>query len=103
MYVGDARQAAYVLCTAFGFRICGQGGPETGLADQRSLLLAHGRVRILLTSGLRADHPAAEYVARHGDGVAVVAFEADDAAATFEAALAGDAAALASPAVLTRG
>jgi 4-hydroxymandelate synthase len=103
MYVGDARQAAYVLCTGFGFRICGQGGPETGLADQRSLLLAHGGVRILLTSALRADHPAADYVARHGDGVSVVAFNAEDAGAVYESALAGGAAGLAAPTVLARG
>ena len=80
MYVGDARQAAYVLCTAFGFRVCGQGGPETGLAGQRILLLGQGDIRILLTSGLQADHPATEYVSRHGDGVAVVAFGTDDVA-----------------------
>ncbi|HET6211325.1 MAG TPA: 4-hydroxyphenylpyruvate dioxygenase, partial [Micromonosporaceae bacterium] len=52
LYVGDARQTAYYLCSGFGFRICGQGGPETGLADQRSLLLGQGDIRILLTSGL---------------------------------------------------
>ena len=69
-YVGDAQQTAYFLCTAFGFHLYGRGGPETGLADQRSLLLGHGRIRILLTSGLTADHPATRYVLRHGDGVA---------------------------------
>ena len=73
-YVGDARQAAYYLCTAFGFRIRGQGGPETGLTDQYSLLLTHGDIRIVLTSGLRPEHPAAQYVARHGDGIAIIAF-----------------------------
>ena len=83
LYVGDARQTAYFLCTAFGFRVCGQGGPETGLAGQRSLLLGQGDIRILLTSGLSADHPAAAYVARHGDGVAVVALRRTDAAAAF--------------------
>ena len=31
LYVGDARQAAFYYCTAFGFQIYGQGGPETGL------------------------------------------------------------------------
>ncbi len=72
LYVGDARQMAYYLCTAFGFRICGQGGPETGLDGQRSLLLRQGGVQILLTSALTADHPVAEYVSRHGDGVPVV-------------------------------
>jgi 4-hydroxymandelate synthase len=73
-YVGDARQTAYYLCTAFGFRVVGHGGPETGLVGQRSVLVRHGDIYLLLTSGLVPEHPATEYVARHGDGVAVVAF-----------------------------
>ncbi|RKE23369.1 4-hydroxyphenylpyruvate dioxygenase [Streptomyces sp. TLI_171] len=98
-YVGDARQAAYVLSAGMGFRLLGQGGPETGLAGQRTLLLGQGGCRVLLTSGLTADHPAARYVARHGDGVAVVAFGVADAAAAFDAAVAGGAAAVERPAV----
>jgi 4-hydroxymandelate synthase len=101
-YVGDARQTAYVLCTAYGFRICGQGGPETGLAGQRSLLLRQGDIRILLTSALGPEHPAYEYVARHGDGVAVVAFEVDDAADAYATAITGGAAAVAPPAAYAR-
>lgn len=77
-YVGDARQTAYFLCAAFGFRISGQGGPQTGLAGQRSLLLRHGDVHLVLTTGLEPDHPATEYVRRHGDGVAIIALAVDD-------------------------
>jgi len=73
-YVGDARQFAYYLCTAFGFHIAGHGGPETGLVGQRSVLVRHGDVYFVLTSGLVPDHPATEYVARHGDGVAIIGF-----------------------------
>ncbi|MEU5908678.1 4-hydroxyphenylpyruvate dioxygenase [Micromonospora sp. NPDC047527] len=80
LYVGDARQAAFYFSTAVGFQLCGQGGPETGLAGQRSLLLCHGDIRLLLTSGLSAEHPAARYVQRHGDGIAVIAVEVDDVA-----------------------
>lgn len=90
-YVGDARQAAFVLCSAFGFRLYGQGGPETGLPGQRSLLLGQGDCRLLLTSPLSPDHPAVQYVARHGDGVAVIAFGTPDAGAAFTAAVAGGA------------
>ncbi|MEV4412295.1 4-hydroxyphenylpyruvate dioxygenase [Catellatospora sp. NPDC049609] len=97
-YVGDARQTAYYLCTAFGFRICGQGGPQTGLAGQRSLLLQHGDIRIVLTSGLVPDHPATQYVGRHGDGVAIIAFATDDAAGLYESVVARGATALAGPA-----
>ncbi|MEU1399729.1 4-hydroxyphenylpyruvate dioxygenase [Micromonospora zamorensis] len=83
LYVGDARQAAFYFSTAVGFEICGQGGPETGLEGQRSLLLCHGDIRLLLTSGLSAEHPAARYVQRHGDGIAVVAVEVDDVASAY--------------------
>ena len=81
--MGDARQAAFFLCTAFGFRVLGHGGPETGLVAQLSLLLGHGDSRVLLTSALTADHPAEGYVSRHGDGVAVIAFSTEDAEAAY--------------------
>ncbi|MGI8665170.1 MAG: 4-hydroxyphenylpyruvate dioxygenase [Jatrophihabitans sp.] len=83
LYVGDAQQSAYYYGSAFGFEVGGQGGPETGLVGQRSLLMSQGGVRMVLTSGLYAEHPATEYVLRHGDGVAVVALRVDDVAETF--------------------
>ena len=83
LYVGDARQTAFYLGHAFGLQIHGQGGPETGLPDQRSLLLREDAVQLVLTSGLAADHPAADYVRRHGDGVAIVGLEVDDATTAY--------------------
>ncbi|HCT75080.1 MAG TPA: 4-hydroxyphenylpyruvate dioxygenase [Micromonosporaceae bacterium] len=96
-YVGDARQTAYFLCTAFGFRIRGQGGPQTGLAGQRSLLLQHGDINIVLTSGLVPNHPATEYVGRHGDGVAIIAMATDDAGAAYAQVVGRGAKSLAGP------
>jgi 4-hydroxymandelate synthase len=90
-YVGDARQSAFFLCTAFGFHVAGHGGPETGLDAQRTLLLRHGDSRVLLTSALSGAHPADGYVSRHGDGVAVIAFAVRDAAACYEQAVAAGA------------
>jgi 4-hydroxymandelate synthase len=83
LYVGDAQQSAYYFGSAFGFEVGGQGGPETGLIGQRSLLMCQGAVRMVLTSGLYAEHPATEYVQRHGDGVAVVALQVENAEQTF--------------------
>lgn len=88
LYVGDAHQAAQSLCAAYGFRVYGHGGPETGLAGQRSVLLGQGGVRLLLTSGLHKDHPASQFVAKHGDGVAVTAFGTDSVAAAYTEAVA---------------
>ncbi|OZV81647.1 4-hydroxyphenylpyruvate dioxygenase [Micromonospora echinospora] len=101
MFVGDARQAAFYFGTAVGFHLCGQGGPETGLTGQRSLLLRQADVRMVLTSGLTAEHPAATYVQRHGDGIAVVALEVDDAAGSYAELLARGATGVSAPRTFT--
>ena len=44
-WVGNARQAAHFLSTAFGFKITGYRGPETG---------AHDRASYRATSAFRA-------------------------------------------------
>jgi 4-hydroxymandelate synthase len=103
LYVGDARQAAFYYCTAFGFRLQGQGGPETGLKGQRSLLLSQGDIRMVLTSPLGADHPAAEFLRKHGDGVAVIALEVDDAEAAYEELVHRGAAPVSTPVKYTEG
>lgn len=102
-YVGDAQQWAFYLCTTFGFRVAGQSGPETGQDGSRSLLLRQGDTQVLLTSALTPDHPAADYVSRHGDGVSCIAFAVTDAAGQFEKAVAGGATPLESPATHSRG
>ncbi|MFF5174575.1 4-hydroxyphenylpyruvate dioxygenase [Micromonospora sp. NPDC000089] len=83
LYVADARQAASYFGTALGFRLGGQGGPDTGLTGQHSLLLTQGDIRLLLTTGIAPGHPATEYVRRHGDGIAVVALEVGDVAEAY--------------------
>jgi 4-hydroxymandelate synthase len=95
-YVGDAIAMTQSLCSVYGFRVYGRGGPETGLPGQRSVLLGQGAIRILLTSGLHEDHPASQFVARHGDGVAVIGFSTD-AAAAYADAIAAGAASIAKP------
>jgi 4-hydroxymandelate synthase len=102
-YVGDAQEVAQFLCSAFGFRRYGQGGPETGLAGQRSLLLGQGGIRLLVTSALTGDHPVARYVAQHGDGLACVAVRVDDAAGAYAAAVRAGALPVAEPRTWRRG
>lgn len=85
-YVGNAKQAAGFYRTHFGFTIKGYRGPETGCRETASYLLEQGKIRFLMTSAIRSDHPVADHVARHGDGVKVLALEVDDAAAALEAA-----------------
>ena len=97
LFVGDAQQSAFYYSAAFGFTVSGQGGPETGLVDQRSLLMTQAGINMVLTSGLTPEHPATEYVLRHGDGVAVIAMEVDDAVETFRELVSRGATALSEP------
>ena len=96
-YVEDAAEAARQLCDAFGFRVCGEGGPHTGLPDCRSLLLRQRDITLLLTSAVSESHPAAGYVKRHGDGVAVIGVQVADARAAFDEAIRKGAAPVAPP------
>jgi 4-hydroxyphenylpyruvate dioxygenase len=84
LYVGNAKQAAYYYAAAFGFRITAYRGLETGCRDAASYLLEQGNIRIVLTTGLESQHPAAEFVQRFGDGVLCVAFTVADAGLAYE-------------------
>jgi len=97
LFVGDAQQAAFYYTAAFGFTVIGQGGPETGLPGQRSLLMSQAGIRMVLTSGLHREHQATEYVLRHGDGVAAIGLEVDDATAAFDELVAAGARPLSTP------
>jgi len=86
-YVGNAKQASNYYRTAFGFQLVGYRGPETGTRDRASYLLQQNKVRLLLTSPLSPEHPAAAHVARHGDGVRDIALWVDDARLAFDLAV----------------
>jgi 4-hydroxyphenylpyruvate dioxygenase len=86
-YVGNAKQASHYYRTAFGFQLVGYRGPETGTRDRASYLLQQNKVRLVLTSPLGPDHPAAEHVALHGDGVRDIALWVDDARKAFDLAV----------------
>jgi 4-hydroxymandelate synthase len=103
LYVGDAIAAAHALRTAYGFRVYGHGGPDTGLAGQRTIVLGQGDVRVMLTSGLHHDHPASQFVAKHGDGVAVMAFRTDNAEADYAEAVAAGGSGLREPRTFQAG
>jgi 4-hydroxyphenylpyruvate dioxygenase-like putative hemolysin len=102
-YVGDVHQSAFFLTTAFGFRVVGHAGPETGLTGERSLLLAQGDIRLMLTSGLAPGHRATEYVRVHGDGVAVLALGVPDAREAYETSISRGAVSIEEPRVYERG
>jgi 4-hydroxyphenylpyruvate dioxygenase len=83
-YVGNAKQAAHYYKTAFGFQSLAYAGPETGIRDRVSYVLQQGKIRLVLTTPLTSDHPIAEHIKRHGDGVKILALSVDDAFDAFE-------------------
>ncbi|MHA6698173.1 4-hydroxyphenylpyruvate dioxygenase [Chryseobacterium sp. A301] len=83
-YVGNAKQAAHFYKTAFGFQSVAYAGPETGVRDRASYVLQQGKIRLVLTTGLKSDSPINEHVKKHGDGVKILALWVDDATSAFE-------------------
>lgn len=83
-YVGNAKQAAHFYKTAFGFQSEAYAGPETGMRDRASYVLKQNKIRLVLTSALRSDHPISDHVRKHGDGIKVLALWVDDAYKSYE-------------------
>lgn len=83
-YVGNAKQAAHFYKTAFGFQSLAYAGPETGVRDRSSYVLIQGKMRIMLTTPLKSDHPINQHIQKHGDGVHSLALWVDDAYDAFE-------------------
>ncbi len=83
-YVGNAKQAAHYYKTAFGFQSVAYAGPETGVRDKASYVLQQGKIRLVLTTALKSDHPVSEHVKKHGDGVKILALWVDDAYDAFK-------------------
>lgn len=83
-YVGNAKQAALYYKTAFGFQSVAYAGPETGVKDRVSYLLVQNKLRFVLTTSLFPDTDISRHVAKHGDGVKVLALWVDDARSAYE-------------------
>jgi 4-hydroxyphenylpyruvate dioxygenase len=83
LFVGNARQAAYFYEHALGFAPIAYRGLETGSRELVSHVLEQGKIRLVLTSALRRDHPVARGVSRHGDFVAAIGLTVNDAARAF--------------------
>ncbi len=99
-YVGNARQAAYYFCHAWGFSPVAYAGLETGVRDRSSYVIEQGNVRFVLTSPLVPMGEIAEHVKLHGDGVKVVALRVEDARKAYHEATMRGAQGVMEPAVL---
>ncbi|CAN5476787.1 4-hydroxyphenylpyruvate dioxygenase [soil metagenome] len=100
-YVGNAKQSAYYYQHAFGFSLVAYAGPETGVRDRASYVLQQGKVRFVLTTAMHPDHEITHHVAKHGDGVKVLALWVDDAEKAFFETMSRGARAHTSPQVLS--
>lgn len=87
LLVGNAKQAAYYYRRAFGFSQLAFAGPETGVREQASYVLAQGAIRLVVSTPLYPEDPMADHLRRHGDGVLDIAFLVDDVDACFAEAV----------------
>jgi 4-hydroxyphenylpyruvate dioxygenase len=86
-YVGNAKQSAMYYQAAFGYQLVAYKGPETGCRETVSFVLQQGKIRIVLTSAFSPEHPIAQHVTLHGDGVKTLALWVDDAEYNYYTAL----------------
>jgi len=87
IYTGNAKQAAYFFCLSFGFRLVAYSGLETGNRDHVSYVLEQGKIRLVVSGAYGPDHPIAEFVKQHGDGVKDIALLVDDVESAFSEAV----------------
>lgn len=86
LYVGNAKQAAHFYKTAFGFQSLAYAGLETGLKDRTSYVLVQDKIRLVLTTPMPGteNQEIFAHLAKHGDGVKVIALWVDDATRSWE-------------------
>jgi len=84
LYVGNAKQAAHFYKTAFGFQSHAYRGLETGSRNQVSYVLKQDKIRLVLTTPLNSESPINNHLAKHGDGVKVIALWVEDARRAYE-------------------
>ncbi len=84
LYVGNAKQAAHFYKTAFGFQSLAYAGLETGVRDKASYVLSQDKIRLVLTTPLTSSSAINQHLAKHGDGVKVIALWVEDATKSFE-------------------
>ena len=85
-FVGNARQSAYFYRNAFGFDVVAYAGLETKLRHEAGYVLKQGHITFIVVSPLGPEHPDAQRLIEHGDGVMDIALEVADVTAAYEEA-----------------
>ncbi|MFE5245439.1 MULTISPECIES: 4-hydroxyphenylpyruvate dioxygenase [unclassified Streptomyces] len=99
-HVRDIDTTLSWLTGGYGLAVRAVSRPGTGPGDEagaRSVEVGANGITLVLTEAVTDDHPAAQYVERHGDGVADIAMRVPDATAAHAAAVARGARSVAAP------
>ncbi|GGA36197.1 4-hydroxyphenylpyruvate dioxygenase [Kroppenstedtia guangzhouensis] len=86
-YSGNAKQAAYFFCKTYGFHPVAYKGLETQSRDIVSYVLEQGQIRLVVSGSFSPDHPIAEFVKLHGDGVKDIALQVNDVDSAYREAV----------------
>ncbi|MEB1808899.1 MAG: 4-hydroxyphenylpyruvate dioxygenase [Bacillaceae bacterium] len=87
LYVGNAKQAAYFFCYAFGFEIASYRGLETGSRDLVSYVLQQETIQLVVTGSLKDNTEVASFVKLHGDGAKDIALKVSSVDQAYEGAV----------------
>ncbi|WP_304452769.1 4-hydroxyphenylpyruvate dioxygenase [Nocardiopsis sp. YSL2] len=85
-HVADASAAAERVKRSYGLEVYALGEAGTD-AQEESVAVGAGSIRLVMTQALVDDHPATPYTSAHGDGVADIAMRTPDARAAYAAAV----------------
>jgi 4-hydroxyphenylpyruvate dioxygenase len=100
-YVGNAKQALHYFCKGFGFKPVAYSGLETGQRDKVSYVLEQKKMRFVISGSLSSDHPIAEFVKKHGDGVKDIALRVENVETAYNEAISRGAFAIQAPRLYT--
>lgn len=94
IHTADAEKAALRMRDGYGM---GTLAESVQNGTERSTMVGTGDIRMVFTQALTDDHPVADYVRAHGDGVADIALTAEDAWAAHDLAVSRGAESVAAP------
>ncbi|MFH9862941.1 4-hydroxyphenylpyruvate dioxygenase [Streptomyces sp. NPDC017202] len=86
-HVSDLAGTTDWLARGYGLSVYARSDGEGEASGARSVALGRRDVRLLLSRPVAGTHPGAEYVDKHGDGVADIALSVPDAVAAFAEAV----------------
>jgi 4-hydroxymandelate synthase len=94
-HTADTEKAALRMRDGYGMGTLAESLRD---GDERSTMVGTGDIRLVFTQALTDDHPVADYVRAHGDGVADIALSTTDARAAYGLAVTRGAVPVAAPA-----